>query len=147
MTVKIHWTVVTQDIEELLDEVRVLYAYATTDLNEILYIGKAEYNTTWQRWIAPDKDQLREDLATERGIDHVAVFVGEREMPPGRRYSPELLEDIESLLIHTMKPWGNIRNAVSKNTHRTGLIVQCIDDWPLAENEFHDGARPSVVRR
>src|SRR5438094_9499724 len=77
------------------------------------------------------------DLEIQRSIFGHQVIVGEPLLPLNCRCSRELLADMESLLISSVGPWGNIQCQNSRIC-RPGLRVRCIGDWPHPEKLFHD---------
>ena len=117
-------------------ETRVLYAYLDPHATEILYIGKCDGTTVRQRW--QNKPEVWRFIKQE-GIeqDAVPVLVGIPILESRRRLSRRLLEDIESLLIHSLKPRGNIA-AIKDRTSRPGLRVECRGGWHGWEEEYVD---------
>jgi hypothetical protein len=115
---------------------RVLYAYLVAP-SEIVYIGKADYRSVRERWRRSAKPDFWNDLERERGIRQHAVLVGGVDLEPGRRLSAEFLADVESLLIHRIRPWGNIASTKTRIA-RPGLIVDCHGEWPLRQRRFRD---------
>jgi hypothetical protein len=114
-----------------------LYAYLRPRNAEILYIGKAAGRTILQRLRDPDKEALFDDLKRERGISAIRVIVAEVEAT--QRVTRELILDAESLLIHEIKPWGNVQSVARRDISRPGLTVVCKGlVWPLHERTFHD---------
>jgi len=65
MHVEIEWTRIEEDDDPLWGESRSLYAYAESDTGELLYIGKADYQTVRQRLRGEHKYVLFDD-----GITH-----------------------------------------------------------------------------
>lgn len=114
-----------------------LYAYLRPRHPEILYIGKAVRRTSLQRLNDPDKDAFFRDLAEHRGIHGVRVIVARIEA--SQNITRQLVLDVESLLIHIIKPWGNIQASRSRGISRPGLIVNCQGKaWPLRKRTFRD---------
>jgi len=137
MNVQLQWTRIRPNTDDLWRLCRVLYAYTTPDLREVLYVGKALTTTVAQRWDAADKSSFWHDLEIQRGIFGYQVIVGEPLLPLNCRFSRELLADMESLLVSSVEPWGNIQCQNSRIC-RPGLRVRCIGDWPHPEKLFHD---------
>ena|SRR3989442_456593 len=54
-----------------------------------------------------------------------------------RRFTGEMLSDLESLLIHRIKPPGNIQ-CLQGRTRRPGMTVKCEGDWPQSKLVFRD---------
>lgn len=137
MSVRVHWT----DIQSLEDprwkDNCGLYAYTKTGGREILYLGKMDGCTVRQRWNARDKTAFWRDLEKQRGIFHHGVIVGDVIISAGSRLTRELICDIESLLIHKVRPWGNIA-CLKSRISRPGLRVSCTGNWPLSERVFLD---------
>ena len=114
-----------------------LYAYLRPRHPEILYIGKAAGRTVLQRLHDSDKRALFRDLAQQRSIQTVRVIVAQFEST--RRITRELILDVESLLIHSIKPWGNIQSARSRGISRPGLTIKCEGKvWPIGRRTFRD---------
>ena len=143
MSVKVRW----RELGEIGEDegwqyLRCLYAYTTTNANEILYIGKAERNSIYQRWKAPDKQKLWLALQNQRQIYEHRVWAGDLELEAGRKFSWQLLSDIESLLIACEQSWGNVQ---CRNTRisRLNLEVKCLGNWIGSKFLFrkkHDSA-------
>jgi len=56
-----------------------------------------------------------------------------------QRITRQLILDVESLLIHSIKPWGNMQSTRSRSISRPGLTVKCEGKvWPIAKRTFHD---------
>ena len=114
-----------------------LYAYLRPRHPEILYIGKAVGRTILQRLKDPDKDTFYDDLARQRGIRGIRVIAAQLEA--SQNITRQLILDVESLLIHKIKPWGNIQSSRSRGISRPGLVVKCSGkNWPLAKRIFRD---------
>jgi hypothetical protein len=135
MKVTLHWQYVLDDDDERWEECPAIYAY--TYRREILYIGKADGSSTVRsRWDAPDKDDLFDYLARERGIDWPRVLVGR--ITYDGRLTRQVVADLESLLIAALQPRGNIACTRSRIT-RPGLSVRCTgSDWPSVYRHFVD---------
>ncbi len=136
MEVGVEWEY-TDHEEKSIGFTRVLYAYLHPDTNEILYIGKSDYCSVLKRTKGTHKENLFNYFSEELGLDSYACIVGILSVPKGRKYSSELLSDVESLLIISLQPCGNIQ---SKGTRisRPGLKVTCSGDWPCKAKVFDD---------
>lgn len=129
MLVKVHWQPLGDfDKDEYWKYLRCLYAYTTVNTDEILYIGKAWRNTIHERWKAPDKEKLWRALEEQRQIHEHCIMFGNLELEEGRKFSSELLSDVESLLIAREQPWGNIQSKKSRISRRN-LKVKCLGNW------------------
>lgn len=114
---------------------KCLYAYLTPNEDEIIYIGKADRASIKERWKGKDKQTLWEYLDNDRKIfDHI-VSIGILNLEQGNRFSPQLLSDVESLLIAYEQPLGNIQ-CIKSRISRTNLAVRCIGDW-IGKAEFY----------
>jgi hypothetical protein len=114
-----------------------LYAYLRARSPEILYIGKADGRTIWQRLNDPDKDKLWRDLGRELHVKATRVIVAEFETR--LRVTRQLVYDVESLLIYTIKPVGNIQATRSRSISRPSLVVHCEGEaWPYPRRTFRD---------
>jgi len=137
MSIEIEWQY-TGGGEESLEFSRVLYAYLHPDTSEILYIGKADYCTVKKRLFGAHKEEIFEKMVSNLGITELHAIVGVLYVPENRRYSSELLADIESLLIIKVQPPYNIQSRRSRIS-RPGLGVRCIGAWPHEQEYFIDG--------
>ena len=59
--VEVEWHLLKPDDPEW-DADFCLYAYLHPDTDRILYIGKADHQTVWERMHGPHKDELFDDL-------------------------------------------------------------------------------------
>ena len=131
MKVRTKWRLV-RDIDPAWRWTRILYAYLHPTEPEILYIGKADgaRSDLRTRWRADDKLKFWRDLERQRSLHSHRVLVGEVHLETERRLSRKLLGDIESLLIFSAEPWGNIQSKQSRAS-RPGLQVRCSGrSWP-----------------
>lgn len=131
MAIEVKW--------EILDEsdpdwecCRCLYAYLTPNGKQILYIGKAWGATVRNRWSRSGKEEFWEDLEKKTRIRRHIPLIGKIYLRVGQRLTRELLSDIESLLIKTEKPWGNIQSR-NRRIARPGMRVICNGRWPGRE--------------
>ena len=114
-----------------------LYAYLRPRGMEILYIGKVYGCTVWQRLGARDKKQLWVHLERNCGIRGIRVIVGEFRTTLMR--TRQLVQDVESLLIYSIKPCCNIQARTARNISRPGLVVRCQGGaWPHPHRTFRD---------
>ena len=127
MSVKIHWRQLNIE-DEGWSMSRCLYAYTTINSDEILYIGKADRASIYERWKAKDKQKLFRDLEKQRQIYQHIVCFGDLELELGRKFSWQLLSDVESLLIDFEQPWGNIQ-CRNRRISRLNLEVKCVGNW------------------
>ena len=116
------------------DQLRCVYAYHGRN-DRLLYIGKAWGKTVKERWRRAAKPHFWDDLERELGIFEHAVSVGTLALYPGTRLTHQLLCDVESLLIHRLRPWGNVQSIESR-IERPGLIVHCRGDWARSRRRF-----------
>jgi hypothetical protein len=71
----------------------------------------------------------------------VRVIVAQFEA--AQKITRQLILDVESLLIHSIKPWGNIQSTQSRSISRPGLSVKCDGKvWPIGRRTFRDQNRP-----
>ncbi|GAB2199491.1 GIY-YIG nuclease family protein [Sessilibacter sp. MAH4] len=136
MEVEVDWQYVV-DGDEGLDLCQVLYAYTHPDTEEILYVGKADFSSVYKRLKGRHKDEIFNYLRSEFQISEMGLLVGQLILEEGRRFSSTLLSDVESLLIHELNPPANIQSTSSRIS-RPGLIVTCLGEWPLKDNQFED---------
>lgn len=136
MEVEIEWYVINDKNEHLWNVNRGLYAYLD-DEDEILYIGKVDGTTVRKRFQPSAKPELWNFIVDDLELNYVTVVVGLVEFPEGFKHSRQKLADIESLLINSIKPCGNVS---SRNTRisRPGLSVYCYGDWYYSEENFLD---------
>jgi len=117
-----------------------LYSILHPDEDEVLYLGKADGSTVRSRWNADDKhERVWSRIEDERGLFEHGFIVGEFRLPDGQRLSRQLVCDVESFLIHQIKPWANSRNAKSRGLYtRPGMVIYCQGNWPLRQKTFRD---------
>src|SRR5260370_406686 len=123
---RINWRPIQGNEDPDWDLSRVLYAYVTLPPLpvEILYVGKAWSKTVAERFDADDKDGFWRDLWRQRRIGGVEVIVG---LPQARVLTHPLLCDMESLLIHFVRPCT--QNTLSRGWSRDGFGVHCAGAW------------------
>ena len=138
-TICIHWQPVTIEGQEVADSTMVLYGYVTLEKNQIVYIGKADRSTVWERHRCRSKAPVWSRIYSHFGRhEKCFLIVGELAVPQGRRFSSALLSDVETLLISRLKPIGN-RSAVATRISRPGTRVLCRGAWwPLSRRTFKD---------
>jgi hypothetical protein len=123
------------------DYTLALYAILHPAADEILYLGKADGDTSTvrRRWDADDKhDRVWRRIEDERGLFEHGFIVGEFRPPLGMRLTRELVCDIESLLIYQIQPWANQQNTKSRGFTRRGMAVLCQGHWPLRRGIYRD---------
>jgi hypothetical protein len=133
MHIAIEWTRLEDEGDPLWEETQSLYAYADPDTGELLYVGKADYQTVRQRLYGPHKEHLFDDLK----LDEVDVFHGALVLEARRRLTSGLLGDVEALLIMELQPPGNVAYKESRPS-RPGITVACTGDWPWVPAMFED---------
>ncbi|MBT3039204.1 MAG: hypothetical protein KME37_09750 [Candidatus Thiodiazotropha sp. (ex Codakia orbicularis)] len=132
MEIEIEWEY-TDEEEESIDFNEVLYAYLNPHSDEILYIGKADRSSVWERMKGEHKEDVFDFIQNELGLNEFSCIVGVPDVPA---YG-DLLADIESLLIYCIKPSANIQSKNSRIS-RPELSVTCSGDWPYKESQFYD---------
>jgi hypothetical protein len=138
LQVVIDWHVLKSDADEGWQQCRCLYLYRTRLTREVLYIGKAWSTTVRGRWHPGAKREFWEDLRSERWVRNPRVYVGTLTLPSNSRLTHQLLCDVESLLISSLLPWGNIQSG-NQRISRPGLVVKCRGPcWPIFGQTFHD---------
>jgi len=132
--VTLHWSLPYRERDDPRWEYNLaLYAYLRARSPEIFYIGKADGRTVWQRLNDPDKDKLW------RRVNVKAARVIVAELETRLCVTRQLVCDVESLLIYTIKPIGNKQATRSRNISRPGLVVYCEGEaWPDARRTFRD---------
>ena len=136
LRIAIDWSY-TGPSEESLEFSRVLYAYLHPDTNEILYIGKADRCSVYERLQGAHKEDIFSDIIQDLGLSTLHAIVGLLSLPPERRFSSELLADVESLLIMEVQPTYNTQSRQSRIS-RPGMVLKCAGDWPLPIKTFKD---------
>lgn len=114
-----------------------LYAYIHPTTGEVLYIGKAGQQTVRERSSCKSKLPVIDYLERVRGLSSIHVLLGDLHLESGRRLTPELLSDVETLLIKRIQPAANIMARRSR-VARPGMRVQCTGNWPHARSAFVD---------
>ena len=135
--VEVIWRPLDDDDDCGWKQIRCLYAYLASRTDEILYIGKSWSVPIRRRWNRSGKKGFWNDLETERKIGRHRVILGELSLLEKMRLTSALLSDTESLLISSVRPWGNIQ-AIRSRIARPGLIVRCRGDWPIRRKLFRD---------
>lgn len=135
--ISVRWYGIDREDDERWSYTCCLYAYIAPRGREILYLGKCDGCTVRDRW--RNKENFWRDLENERHIRSHRIIVGELMLPPNSRLTRQLLSDVESLLICSVKPWGNIQ-CQSTRIERLGLVVSCTGVWPLYRKKFRDCA-------
>src|SRR6266481_7085727 len=128
MYVNVKWSY-TGHNEDSLQFCRVLYAYIHPKSNKILYIGKADYCTVRERLRGSHKEAIFAAIVDELELSILHAIVGLLHIPSNRRFSSELLTDVESLLIMKVQPPYN-RQSRQSRISRPSLAVKCTGDWP-----------------
>jgi len=135
MEVDIEWKYIVWKEDKRWKSRRVLYAYLTTDRDEILYIGKAYKNTVKEEY--EGNKAFWKDLKEQRGVSKVLILVGEICCPEGKKITEGLASDVENLLVKRIKPWGNI-SYKDFGISRIGLRVRCVGGWHGWKNEYRN---------
>ncbi len=136
MKIDVNWEY-TDHEEESIDYTRVLYAYIDPESKEILYLGKADFCSVSERMKGKHKEDVFSYIQDEFGLTKVSCIVGVLSIPKGKKYSSELLSDVESLLIMNLQPPANIQSKGSRIS-RPGLEVTCSGEWPHKIETFVD---------
>ncbi len=136
MVVEIEWTPLEYD-DPLWHDWLCLYAYTNAVDQQIVYLGKADYQTVGQRLHGTHKRQIYDFCERDLGINELDVLHGELIPEQGRRISSRLLADVESLLIMRLQPPCNVVCTRSRYM-RPGLRVKCTGVWPDRRTGFHD---------
>jgi hypothetical protein len=89
------------------------------------------------RWHRFAKEGFWNDLEKHRKIKNHYTLLGEVNLAYKGRLTDQLLADVESLLILTEQPWGNIQSKQSRIS-RHGLVVQCSGTWPSRQEVYSD---------
>lgn len=136
LDVEVEWSFIEDEEEDpLWNSSRVLYALCQPERQQALYIGKADHSTLRRRLRCNFKQSIYEHLVERIKIDRVDVRVGE--ICTEARLTAELLADVESLLIHRLKPCCNVQYIQSR-IGRPCLRVSCTGDWPERRACFVD---------
>ena len=136
LRVEIEWSY-TGPGEESLEFSRVLYAYLHPGTNKILYVGKADRCSVYERLRGSHKEAIFSDIIEDLGLSTLHAIVGSLSLPSERKLSSELLADVESLLIMELQPTYNTQSRQSRIS-RPGLVLKCSGDWPLRVKTFKD---------
>lgn len=137
MEVRIRWINIPSFESPLWSLQCVLYAFFAPTNDEALYVGKADFTTVKKRYQCKSKERVRNLIKKKKRLDGWRVYVGEIYLESGRRFSSELLSDIESLLIMNLQPCGN-NKARKTRISRPDLLVKCCGAWPLNKKTFRD---------
>lgn len=114
-----------------------LYGIVEPRTRSLVYLGKADGSTLRQRWCraGAKADFWRWYEANFRNRRHL-LFAGEF-VASTARLTRQLVADVESLLIHRLRPLGNVASVRSRIA-RPGLRVMCSGDWPASPRVFLD---------
>ncbi len=137
---EVHWTKLEDDDDDWR-AVSVLYAYyaPTRSRPRLIYIGKAGRLSVADRYVGSDKQSLWDWWGEMIGKVRPIVCVGHVVPPVGERFTQQKLADIEALLIHRLRPAGNVQNTRSRGVFsRPGMVVRCIGDWFHSRETFRD---------
>ena len=116
-----------------------LYAILHPREAVVLYLGKADGTSVRTRWDADDKhERVWRRIEDEWGIFEHCFIVGEFCPPTGVRLTRQLVADVESLLIHQIKPWANTQCVKTRDVYRPGMVVCCQGEWFLKRKIFRD---------
>src|SRR5438105_5915742 len=114
LRVEVDWTMIADRGDPLWQDSFCLYGYLSPRTDQILYIGKADYQTVRQRTHGGHKAELFEYLSNYSKSDELSIIHGQLLLEEGRRFSTQLLSDVESLLIMRLQPRGNICSTCSR---------------------------------
>lgn len=60
------------------------------------------------------------------------------DVPGATAVEPVPVADVESLLVHQVKPWANTQGVKTRGIYRPGMVVYCQGQWPLRRRTFRD---------
>jgi hypothetical protein len=133
--VEVEWWPLTEGDDGRWSATRVLYALCHPGTHRVLYLGKADRSTLRCRLRCASKRPIYRHLVEELGVDRVDILVGE--IYADTRLTAALLPDVESLLIHRLRPCCNVQSVQSR-VRRPGLRVLCAGVWPGPRASFVD---------
>jgi hypothetical protein len=136
MRVTVDWTRLADD-DPLWHCCGCLYAYIDCYSDRVLYLGKADFQSVYERTLGRHKREIFDFLDQEYGDTDPGVIQGNLILEEGRRFSSRLLTDVESLLIYRLQPPANIACTRSRIA-RPGMQIRCRGDWPDRRRNFHD---------
>lgn len=106
---------------------RVLYAYLHPTRQQILFIGKADMNTTVRkRWTYSGKKGFWDYFNNKLKVKKHTVLIRDKYFEGN--FSSNLLGSVDKLLIFVEDPPGNIQSTKSCIT-RSDLEVKCTGSW------------------
>ncbi len=111
---------------------RAMYLFRKQNGREILYIGKAYYQSIKHRWECKAKGRLAK-LARKEKVQLRPFIAG---VHTSRKITPKLLDDIERLLIFLVRPRWNVPRKQSCTLHHRDLVIRCSGYWPYPRTEF-----------
>ena len=109
-----------------------MYLFRKKGTREILYIGKACRQSVKQRWLCRSKNRL-DKLARKEGVVMRPFVAG---FHTTRRLTPQLINDVERLLIFLLNPRWNGPGKVTCRLHHRELTVKCSGEWPHPRTIF-----------
>ena len=123
--------------ELTIQATRALYLFRHRTNRQILYVGKASRQSVKSRLMCRSKERLIE-LAGKDGRTVRPFLAG---LFTTRRQTPELIDDVERLLIFLIAPKWNKSGKSTCRLHHRDLVVNCSGIWPhpRARFEYHNG--------
>jgi hypothetical protein len=112
---------------------KALYLYRRVKGKKILYIGKACSQTIYRRFACPSKSRLGKLFRHERGGLIKPLIAN---FHTSRALTPQLIDDVERLLIFLVQPEGNGPGKQSCQLYHRSLDVRCDGEWPHPRNRF-----------
>lgn len=140
LDVEVEWSEIQGLHDTQWDEGYCLYAYIAPDSPEILYIGHTKYSSIRQRKYGNHKVGVYQRILENTGLhkNELRVFRGDVWLEEGKRRSKKLLLQVETLLIHRIRPCGNTAYTRTRSIARLGMWVDCRGDWPHVQCQFRD---------
>lgn len=140
LSVEVEWSEITGLHDEQWEDNFCLYAYVDPVLADIHYIGHTKYGSIRRRKYGEHKKGVYELIFEQTGFEkkRLRVLRGDIWLENGKRRSKKLLLQVETLLIHRLKPCGNTTYIYTRNNSRPGMWVECTGHWPHTRTRFRD---------
>jgi hypothetical protein len=111
---------------------KAIYLLRRWRSREILYIGKASRQSVGRRWLCRSKGRLHK-LAKKEHVQMCPLVAG---LHTSRRITPQLIDDVERLLIFLLNPRWNGPGKLACRLHHRELVVRCSGGWPHQRKLF-----------
>lgn len=124
--IRLHWRIPD---DMTMHSTRAVYLMRKPGTRTIQYIGKAYRQSLLKRWECGSKDKW----AGQKGPHYAPLVSG---LFTTRKITPELINDVERLLIFMVQPILNHKGKSSCRLHHRELTIHCAGAWPYPRTTF-----------